>query len=256
MRPPIRVIQTPSNWSRKLIDSLPFIAAFLIGFGSSAHCLGMCGGIAASAGFAQQPENARTRVFQALVFHAGRLVTYATLGLIAGLAVYLVPQGMTPFFVVLRLLAGLLMIAMGLYLGGWWRGLTRIEQAAEPLWNKVQPLLKHTQVQKQGSSRSFRLGLLWGLLPCGLVYSTLAWAATTAASPAAALLMLAMGLGTLPALVPLSLAGASLLRKKAFRQVSSIALVLFGIWTLWFPLRALLAMLSPEMAHDMPSMAH
>ena len=107
------MIQTPRNWSRKLIDSLPFIAAFLIGFGSSAHCLGMCGGIAASAGFAQQPENARTRVFQALVFHAGRLVTYAILGLIAGLALYLVPQGMTPFFVVLRLLAGLLMIAMG-----------------------------------------------------------------------------------------------------------------------------------------------
>lgn len=238
-----------------MTESFPWLAAFLIGLGSSAHCLGMCGGIAASSGLSgEKSGSGSAQIVHILTFHLGRIFTYAMLGLAAGLALNLVPTAMTPVLVTFRLVAGLLMVAMGLYLAGWWFGLTRLEKLAMPIWQAVQPLLKRYQSRRPGPLRSLLLGCLWGLLPCGLVYSSVAWSAAAISSPAAGLLMVFMGLGTLPALLPVSFLGAGLIRSHLFRKLSALALIGFGLWTLWHPLQGLARMLGLVATGDMSSM--
>jgi len=87
------------------------------------------------------------------------------------------------------------------------------------------------------------LGALWGWLPCGLVYSTLLWAASQGDATDSALLMLAFGIGTWPVLLATGLAAerlTSLLRKRGVRTFGGIAVILFGVWTLPGPHQHLL----------------
>jgi len=100
----------------------------------------------------------------------------------------------------LRVVAALLLIAMGLYLAGWWSGLTRIEALGRGLWRYIQPLTRRF-MPVTSLPRALLLGGLWGWLPCGLVYSTLLWAASQGDALDSAALMLAFGLGTLPVLL-------------------------------------------------------
>jgi uncharacterized protein len=79
------------------------------------------------------------------------------------------------------------------------------------------------------------LGLAWGWLPCGLSYSMLLLAATTASATAGALVMAAFGVGTLPAMVtaPIALecAARALATRASLRKVAGVLLVAFGAWT-------------------------
>lgn len=124
-----------------MISSFNLIAAFLIGLGSSAHCIGMCGGIAA--GFAAQKQsNCYKSLF---LFNIGRLLSYSLLGFVAGLLVSGLSLHMTSTQFTVRIVAGLMLIAMGLYVSGWWFGLARLEKLAMPLWSSIQPLVKKLQ---------------------------------------------------------------------------------------------------------------
>ena len=140
---------------------------------------------------------------------------------------------------VLRILAGLMLISMGLYVAGWWLGLARLEKMAMPVWEKVQPIMKMIQRQRQ-ASKSVLLGLLWGLLPCGLIYSTLIWASASGSIPQAAALMFFMGLGTLPTLVTISFVGSRLIKAPFVRTFSGLMLILYGIWTATLPIGQLI----------------
>jgi sulfite exporter TauE/SafE len=134
----------------------------------------------------------------------------------------------------MRVLAGLLLIAMGLYLAGWWSGLTRIEALGRNLWRVIQPLTKHF-MPVTSAPKALVLGALWGWLPCGLVYSTLLWAASQGNALNSAALMLAFGLGTLPVLMATGLAAervTALLRRQGIRMAGGILVMLFGLWTL------------------------
>ena len=121
---------------------------------------------------------------------------------------------MLPVEKLLYLLANLMLVALGLYLAGWWRGVLVLERAGGVLWKRIQPLSKkflpvHTWRQ------AFVLGLLWGWLPCGLVYSVLVAALATGSALQGGALMLAFGLGTLPALLAMGMAAV---RMKGFLQ--------------------------------------
>jgi len=84
--------------------------------------------------------------------------------------------------------------------------------------------------------QAMALGAVWGWLPCGLVYSMLAWSLAMADPLRGALLMGAFGLGTLPALLATGLAArqlAGLIRHPATRSIAALTIIAFALWQLW-----------------------
>lgn len=104
-----------------------------------------------------------------LAYNLGRILSYACAGLLLGLAGWAVAR--TPLAGALRVVAGLLLIAMGLYLAGWWSGLTRVEALGRGLWRHLEPFARRL-LPVSSLPRALLLGAIWGWLPCGLVYST------------------------------------------------------------------------------------
>lgn len=214
-------------------DFVSMASAFFLGLLSSAHCVGMCGGIMGALSMAV-PAEAKAKRWMILVsYNLARIFSYALIGILLGrFAQELMQWGGQ---VVLRWIAGLLLIAMGLYLANWWRGLTYLENAGRYLWAYLQPLGKKI-MPVNSVPKAFALGAIWGWLPCGLVYSALAYAMTQAHAINAALVMLAFGLGTLPTVL---LSGvfaqtlASWLQARQVRWTFSVAIILFGLWTLF-----------------------
>ncbi|TBU77341.1 sulfite exporter TauE/SafE family protein [Phytopseudomonas daroniae] len=216
-----------------MTDLLPqLLSALILGLLGGGHCLGMCGGLMGALSLAIPAEQRNRRLHLLLAYNAGRILSYALAGLLLGLAGWALASG--PLAIVLRGIAGLLLIAMGLYLAGWWSGLTRIEALGRGLWRHLQPLIRRF-MPVISPSRALVLGGLWGWLPCGLVYSTLLWAASQGDALHSAALMLAFGVGTLPVLLATGLAAerlGSLLRQRGVRVAGGLLVMLFGIWTL------------------------
>lgn len=178
------------------------------------------------------PEQRGRRLRLLLTYNLGRILSYAAAGLLLGLAGVAVAS--SPLATGLRVLAALLLIAMGLYLAGWWSGLTRIEALGRGLWRHVQPLATRL-LPVSSLPRALLLGALWGWLPCGLVYSTLLWSASQGDALHSAALMLAFGLGTWPVLLATGLAAervGGLLRNRGVRMAGGVLVILFGLWTL------------------------
>jgi len=125
-----------------------------------------------------------------------------------------------------------MLVALGLFLMDAWRGLASIEQAGQALWRQLSPLLRRVNGFDAGGARMFALGALWGWLPCGMVYSVLVTAMLSGSALGGAGVMLAFGLGTLPMLVALGLAGSrlrALMARRAVRVACGIAILAFGI---------------------------
>eukprot|EP00659_Diplonema_papillatum_P009411 gene9411-14593_t len=218
---------------RPMLELAPLlVSAVILGLLGGGHCLGMCGGLMGALTLAI-PKEQRSRRFRLLLaYNLGRILSYATAGLLIGLAGWAVANSPAAMF--MRILAGLLLICMGLYLAGWWSGLTRIESLGRGLWRHIQPVANRL-LPVSSLPRALLLGALWGWLPCGLVYSTLLWAASQGNALDSAVLMLAFGLGTWPVLLATGLAAdrvTALLRKRSVRMAGGLLVMLFGIWTL------------------------
>ncbi|OUM36261.1 sulfite exporter TauE/SafE family protein [Pseudomonas putida] len=214
-------------------DLLPLLgSALVLGLLGGGHCLGMCGGLMGALTLAIPPEQRGRRLRLLLAYNLGRILSYASAGLLLGLAGWAVAS--SPAAVALRVVAALLLIAMGLYLAGWWSGLTRIEAMGRGLWRHIQPVASRL-LPVSSLPRALLLGALWGWLPCGLVYSTLLWAASQGNAGYSAALMLAFGLGTWPVLLATGLAAErvnALLRRRSVRVAGGVMVMLFGVWTL------------------------
>jgi len=214
-------------------DLLPLLgSALVLGLLGGGHCLGMCGGLMGALTLAIPPEQRGRRARLLLAYNLGRILSYACAGLLLGLAGWAVAS--SPAAMALRVVAALLLIAMGLYLAGWWSGLTRIEALGRGLWRHIQPMASRL-LPVSSLPRALLLGALWGWLPCGLVYSTLLWAASQGNAGYSAALMLAFGLGTWPVLLATGLAAEqvnSLLRRRSVRMAGGLLVILFGVWTL------------------------
>lgn len=220
-------------------DSALLLTAWATGLLGSTHCVGMCGGISAALSFAL-PEEARRGgrllAFQ-LAYNGGRLLTYALLGVVAGALAQGVLGGWahSPWP---RVVAGLFMVALGLYLAGWWLGLQRLERMGGGLWRHLEPLRK-VVLPVNRLWKALLAGGVWGFLPCGLVYSALALALARADALVSGGVMLAFGLGTLPALlVTGAFAGQvrSLLQRSGARRLAGALVMAFGLWTAARPL--------------------
>ena len=210
----------------------PLLSALILGLLGGGHCLGMCGGLMGALTLAIPPDQRARRLRLLLAYNLGRILSYAAAGLLIGLAGWAVAS--SPAAMLLRMLAGLLLIAMGLYLAGWWSGLTRIEAVGRHLWRHLQPVASRL-MPVSSLPRALLLGAVWGWLPCGLVYSTLLWASSQGSPGESALLMLAFGLGTWPVLLATGMAAerlTALLRRRGVRIAGGLLVILFGIWTL------------------------
>ncbi|MDH0745386.1 sulfite exporter TauE/SafE family protein [Pseudomonas sp. GD03842] len=214
-------------------DLLPqILCAFILGLLGGGHCLGMCGGLMGALTLAI-PNEQRSRRFRLLLgYNLGRVFSYACAGLLIGLAGWAVAN--SPGAMMLRVVAAFLMIGMGLYLAGWWNGLTHIERPGRWLWRHLQPVASRL-LPVSSVPRAMMLGGVWGWLPCGLVYSTLLWSANQGNALHSALLMMAFGIGTWPVLLATGLAAervTAVLRQRRVRVAAGVLVMLFGLWTL------------------------
>lgn len=216
-----------------MIDSLILlITAFSLGLLGSIHCIGMCGGIMGALTMAIPVEQKGKRLSLIIIYNTGRIISYAIAGFLVGLIGWSLEKN--GFAIGLRYFAGIMLLIMGLYLAGWWAGLTYTERLGSLLWKRIQPIASKLLPVKN-IPQAFALGFLWGWLPCGLVYGTLPLAANHGTPHLGALVMIAFGLGTWPALIISGIAAQALkqfLQKKHVRRLFGIIIMLFGIWTI------------------------
>ena len=115
-----------------------------------------------------------------------------------------------------------------------WRGLDIIEKGGAGIWKKIGPLASRVSQRHDWVGRT-GLGILWGFLPCGLVYTVLMTAASTGNSASGALTMFAFGAGTAPAMMGLTVAAPALstfLSDKLVRRIVGFSLIVLAIWML------------------------
>ncbi len=215
-------------------------AAFIAGLFGSVHCIGMCGGFV---GLFNQPRSdtgTRGGFFHTLPYwllsNFGRIGSYMVAGTLAGALGGAAVGIFKPAHVqnIGLMLSGGFMVALGLYLAGWWQGLNHIEKLGGGIWKRIQPSLNRL-LRQRGWRKSLMVGLVWGWLPCGLVYSMLAWSMTVATPLGGASIMLAFGLGTLPMLIGLAALTEkldTLRRNKILRQLLGAIIIGFGLLTL------------------------
>ncbi|MGL6314893.1 sulfite exporter TauE/SafE family protein [Vibrio sp. WXL103] len=216
--------------------NLDLIGAFMVGIAGSVHCMGMCGGIASlvSLGGEQQVSSV-SKLPNIVGYNLGRLSSYALFGALLGgaLASLIELSELTQAFIVLRLLAAVIMIALGLYIAQWWFGILKIEKMGKGIWRIISPLTKRWLPIRSPLS-AIPLGFLWGWLPCGLVYSMLTWAVISGGASEGALVMLAFGLGTLPSMLAFGIGSAAIQQLKAssfFKKIAGITLIAYGLYS-------------------------
>ncbi|OQX31364.1 MAG: hypothetical protein C3L25_13935 [Candidatus Sedimenticola endophacoides] len=219
---------------------MSYVSAFVVGLLGGVHCVGMCGGIvgAMTLGLPREQRQSLSRMLPyQLAYNLGRLGSYLLAGALMGGLGLLLAQVM-PVYYAQRLLlagAGVFMILLGLYLGGWWMLLNRIERLGGGVWRRIEPLARRL-LPVRTPLQALVVGAFWGWIPCGLVYSMLVNAVAAGGVWQGAGLMLAFGLGTLPNLLLMGvLAGgaARLARSQLARRVAGASVVLFGLYTLW-----------------------
>jgi sulfite exporter TauE/SafE len=214
------------------------LAAFLVGLLGGVHCIGMCGGIvgALSSGLSLDVQTSRRRLVAAqLAYNTGRISSYAIAGALFGFfGQQLGGTGLLQGMPVGRIVAGVIMILFGVYLAGWWHSLLYLERAGAHLWKVIEPLGRRF-IPVRSAGQAFLLGLVWGWLPCGMVYSVLVLALSNGSASGGAAIMLAFGLGTLPTLVTMGLAFKVLgrfLQQPWVRTVAGLLVILMGVMML------------------------
>ena len=239
--------------------SLDVFSAFIIGLLGSGHCLAMCGGITtmltsvidkpSTQPITQASEQGdipvkvistpsscspqTTRLTLVFLYHFGRIASYCLIGAIVGFTGSIAAKNIGLPIAGLRLVAAIFVILLGLYIGQWLLWLNKVESLGKGIWRYLSPLAKHV-IPVDSAKKALGLGALWGWLPCGLVYSTLTWALASGSSLTGATIMFFFGLGTLPALIALSLGIGSiknLLVNTVFRKMMAISLITYGIYS-------------------------
>lgn len=213
------------------LSQSPYVAALLVGLLGGVHCLGMCGGLISAVGFTQQAHSRRFPIL--LAYNLGRISSYSVAGALAGGlgATVLSLSGLYYAQQILSVFAALFMIALGLYLAGLWRGVAQLERMGTRFWKKLEPLSRRF-IPVRTPWQALPFGMIWGWLPCGLVYSVLIWSLSAGSTGQGFLLMLAFGLGTLPNLLLMGTAASRLnqfTRKPLVRLFTGLIVCAFGL---------------------------
>lgn len=222
---------------------LAFVTGLISSFG---HCLGMCGGIVALYSARQAALDSAngnqpammSRILRLLPVHLGRITTYTFFGALIGLAGSLLDKagGMMGWQGMFSVLVGLVMLVVSLSLLG---VLPPIEAALVTLSGGNSPMSRMRELfSRRNFLATLTLGILWGFLPCGLVFAMLVLAARAQTLTGGALTMLSFGLGTIPTLLGFGLV-ANLLSPQLRGRLTSVAAVLLMVFAIQTVLRGL-----------------
>lgn len=208
-------------------------SAFLVAMLGGGHCIGMCGGLMMAVGM-QLPQ---PKWLYLLTYNLGRISSYALAGALVGSLgqASSVLEFILPIQQILFLLSSLMLLLLGLYIANLWHGLLLIEKLGGRLWVRVEPWARKL-LPIQYLPQAFFAGMLWGWLPCGLVYSVLIGALASGSAQNGAIMMLMFGLGTLPMLISLGFASAKLkpvLQSERLRMICGGMIAMFGIMGLY-----------------------
>jgi uncharacterized protein len=220
------------------VNAIGLSAAFVAGLAGSAHCFAMCGGMAGALGLRPRGDT-HSQWQSAAIYQTGRLASYATMGFMVALfsaapALVLSPHAVGIASAILRLVGGILLLLLAFRVAWRRNPLLWVERMGTKVWRHLQPLAGKAATAS-GTRRALALGLLWGWLPCGLVYSMLLFAALSAQPLHGAAIMTAFGLGTLPSMLASSLVGTRLqpmLARSNSRMLSALLLAVCGGWTI------------------------
>ena len=216
------------------MDAPIWIAALLLGLAGGAHCAGMCGGIVGALSLA--PGARRHPGAFTMAYHLGRASSYATAGAIvgalgeAGLAL----RGSLATHQILFGFASVAMLAAGLYVAGYAPFVHRVEAAGGVLWRRIEPWSRPL-IPARTPWQAGLLGMLWGWLPCGMVYGALLLALASGSMAAGAATMAAFALGTMPSLLAIGVAARSVARRRvprALRVVAGLTIAAVGVFGL------------------------
>jgi sulfite exporter TauE/SafE len=217
--------------------SIDYLSAFIIGLLGSGHCIGMCGGITTMLTSAISPQQQGSDKFKLVgAYNVGRIFSYSLIGAIVGFSSSIAIKNIGVPLGFFRLFAAVFLILLGLYLGQWLMWLSKVEKIGKFLWRYLSPLSKKF-IPINNAKQALALGAIWGWLPCGLVYSTLTWSLASGSALSGALIMTSFGLGTLPALLSLSLGSfgiKSLLTNTKFKKIMALMIITYGIYSLMF----------------------
>lgn len=211
---------------------MTLLAAFVFGLMGSAHCLGMCGGIMSTLTLARSGHGSGAGLL--IAYNSGRIFSYAIAGTLVATLGALLSDQLLFIADVMRVVASAILIMMALYIANWWKGLVYIENGGRFLWRYLQPFASRL-MPVRNTSQALTLGLIWGWLPCGLVYSVLIWALSVAHPLQGTAIMLFFGLGTLPAMLLTGILASqikALSRSRGVRSVAALTIIGFALWQL------------------------
>ncbi len=201
------------------------------------HCIGMCGSIIGTLTLSlkQEIRSSKTTLFPFILnYNLGRITSYAIAGLLAGAVEFLLtmPLGEGHGHRILQILSAIIMTGAGLYIAGWFPHFAYIEKSGSRVWKILEPYGRKL-IPVETLSQAFLFGMVWGWIPCGLVYTSLALAATTGDILKSTLTMLFFGLGTLPAVMGVGIMTGILTRLSRmhrFKQVVGLLLIALAIF--------------------------
>jgi len=209
----------------QLISS-PILIAFVIGLFSSLHCVSMCGSIIGTLSFSLKPEIRSNKAKMATFifsYNLGRIFSYVLAGLAIGLieSVVTMPLGEEHGHQVLKIISTLIITGAGFYIAGWFPSFAYIEKTGSRFWKTIEPYGRKL-IPVATLNQAFLFGMIWGWIPCGLVYTAVALAATSGDIVTSGLSMLAFGLGTLPAVMGTGLVSSFISRISSLRKTKQI----------------------------------
>jgi sulfite exporter TauE/SafE len=199
--------------------------ALLLGLTSSLHCVGMCGPIALA--LPVHKRSGSGKIMGIALYNLGRISVYALMGAVIGSIGFLANIG--NWQQALSVGAGVLLIITAVGSFGW------LERLAVPSFFRSRTSLISQSIQRRLSKDSFAsltiMGMLNGLLPCGMIYLALASALAMNSALSGAAYMALFGLGTVPAMMATGIFGqwASVKWRLGFKKVTPYLIVVAGV---------------------------
>ena len=212
------------------------IIAFNLGLFSTLHCVGMCGGILTAMIMAlpQDVQKNNLKIFyRSLAYNFGRICSYTIAGLISGLLgeqIVGLSQDLNAHLI-LQSIAALVLTGLALNILGLLPFRKFTESMGMKVWKYIQPLSKHLY-PINSFKHAFLFGMLWGWLPCGLVYSALLLSLSAGAPFEGMMTMLFFGLGTLPGMITTGYFADYINRVKTnsqLRLITAITMILIAV---------------------------
>ena len=224
------------------INHLTIAIAAIAGLASAVHCVGMCSGIAGalSASLPIHVRNNRRDLITYIAFYNfGRILSYAIAGFIVGSFSEMVFHFLNNEEIqwVAKLLAMLVLMTIGLHLMGVFRRISALDVYGRAIWRILQPYGQKL-LPVHNLRQAFLFGMVWGWLPCGLVYFMLTWTMASGGPLQGAEIMMAFGVGTFPTLILAGVLSSWFFKGntlKLVRSISGAILIAFAIGELLVP---------------------